>query len=67
MVMCKRGGRQKWLYRSPEFSEGDSRRRVRLLLAVLAGDLVPDRLWKVARAETTQMCGGGGVDVMVDR
>lgn len=55
--------------RSPEFSEGDSRRRVRLLLAVLAGDLVPDRLWKVARAETTQMCGGGGggVDVMVDR
>lgn len=55
-------------FRSPEFSEGDSRRRVRLLLAVLAGDLVPDRLWKVARAETTQMCGGGGgVDVMVDR
>lgn len=41
--MCKRG-RQKWLYRSPEFSEGDSRRRIRLLLAVLAGDLVPDRL-----------------------
>lgn len=69
VVMCKRGGRQKWLYRSPEFSKGDSRRRVRLLLAVLAGDLVPDRLWKVARAETTQMCGGGGggVDVMVDR
>lgn len=68
VVMCKRG-RQKWLYRSPEFSKGDSRRRVRLLLAVLAGDLVPDRLWKVARAETTQMCGGGGggVDVMVDR
>lgn len=69
MVMCKRGGRQKWLYRSPEFSKGDSRRRVRLLLAFLAGNLVPDRLWKVARAETTQMCGGGGrgVDVMVDR
>lgn len=37
-------GRQKWLYRSPEFSKGDSRRRIRLLLAVLAGDLVPDRL-----------------------
>lgn len=30
--------------RSPEFSKGDSRRRIRLLLAVLAGDLVPDRL-----------------------
>lgn len=67
-LCANEGGRQKWLYRSPEFSEGDSRRRVRLLLAVLAGDLVPDRLWKVARAETTQMCGGGGgVDVMVDR
>lgn len=37
-------GRQKLLYRSPEFSKGDSRRRIRLLLAVLAGDLVPDRL-----------------------
>lgn len=66
-LCANEGGRQKWLYRSPEFSKGDSRRRVRLLLAVLAGDLVPDRLWKVARAETTQMCGGGGVDVMVDR
>lgn len=39
-LCANEGGRQKWLYRSPEFSEGDSRRRVRLLLAVLAGDLV---------------------------
>lgn len=73
--LCANGGGReggKSGFTGVRISKGDSRRRIRLLLAVLAGDLVPDRFGargsrhfvegrlKVARAETTQMCGGGG-------
>lgn len=73
--MQKGGGRdQRGVYRIPAWIEGDSRRRIRLLLAVPCGITRSPTGWNVprhfvegrlevfslARAETTQMCGGVG-------